>query len=103
MSGSWWEDPGRCEGGYRASRSAVYVRHIPPRDRHDGNTPSTGIRWGDSDFIWVDREEIHFCEEDWTGGIELKAQESFFRRSGEPGIYRQLPSLGWIGLILIDL
>ena len=48
------------------------VHRIPPRVRDDRDTP---LEWDETaalmDLIWVRREGIYFCKQEWTGQIRL--------------------------------
>jgi hypothetical protein len=59
-------------------KGAIRVHRIPPRVRDDRDTP---LEWDETGrvvkVIWVWREQISFCGEDWTGQISLIPKENF--------------------------
>jgi hypothetical protein len=56
----------------------IRVHRIPSRVRDDREAP---LEWDETGgvvkVIWVWREQISFCREDWTGQISLIAKENF--------------------------
>jgi hypothetical protein len=51
------------------------------------------------DVIWVNREGIYFCSDDWTGSISLSGLENFavWRKGSAPFSVAVIPGLVPIG------